>query len=721
MKPAVSPNMDGPTPDEIRQALERVLASKAFRTAESLSRILRFVVENTLEGRADRVKEYTIGAEVLERGGSFDPQTDPIVRVQAGRLRSKLLQYYEAEGGHDCVRFALPRGGYVPEITRFYALPGAEASVAAAQTVRRSVLKNRWVIGTGLGLLALTVWLVTRIPHPSQNITEAVLATIDPPPGTVPLFFALSPDGRSLAVAASDGERTNLWLRAMNSPDFRKVPSSEGETNSPPFWSPDSRSLGFFAQGELRRLHLGTGHVQKVCAAPVGTGGAWSKDGVILFSPGVQESLFRVPADGGASERVTNLDFAKGEESHRFPSFLSDGRRFVFYVRAARREISGVYLGSLDGGSARKILTTESAAVTAPQDRLLFSRDGSLFVAKLDAGAARMADEPRVIAAGLSTNLRLRWGRFSISDQGTVVFDSSPTPNPEREMFWVNRQGRPVRLAGKVVNSRHLSLSAETLKVAYDYPDPATGTAAISVLDLRRGTNTLVVSPPGRGDDPVLSRDGKQIAYRSTTARMYELLRRDLEELNGRSIQLFQSAQKLYPTDWSPNGHHLLFDKLTEGRADSWVINVTTTQAPALAYSGASLAQFSPDGGFVVYVADGSGRKEVYLTSFPPAGTRLQISAAGGSKPRWRPDGRSIFYLSPDLRLMEASIRTDGGVVRSESPTLVFQTSFDFEDERIPYASNLDGTAFLVVPYPGQNRVAMALIANSAGLSSKGR
>jgi Tol biopolymer transport system component len=258
------------------------------------------------------------------------------------------------------------------------------------------------------------------------------------------------------------------------------------------------------------------------------------------------------------------------------------------------------------------------------------------------------------------------------------------------------------------------------MRVAYDYPDPATGTAAISVLDLRRGTNTLVVTPPGRGDDPVLSRDGRRIAYRSIEPGNYELLCRDLDTVLTDSIQLFRSPQPLYPTDWSPDGAHLLFDQSSAGKSDSWVLTLANPKEPVLFQPGASLAQFSPDGRFVVYVADGHGRKEVYVTSFRPSGTRSQISASGGSKPRWSGDGRHIFYLGSDLRLMEVPLRIDAGdEIQPGPPSPLFQTSLDYHDERMPYAPNLDGTAFLVAPYPRQQPVALSVITNWPALSTQ--
>jgi hypothetical protein len=214
--------------------------------------------------------------------------------------------------------------------------------------------------------------------------------------------------------------------------------------------------------------------------------GAWSKDGVILFSPGIQDPLFRVDSAGGVPTPVTSLDFRNGEETHRFPSFLPNGRHFVFYIRAARPGVSGVYFGSFDGTPPKKILTTESAAIVAPPNHLLFSRNGSLLDADVDAAAGGIVGEPRAIISGLSTNLRLRWGRFSVSERGTLVFDSSPVALTEREMFWVDRQGRSLRLAGKIVNSRHLSLSASGMRVAYDYPDPTTGSDFGSGSSARR-------------------------------------------------------------------------------------------------------------------------------------------------------------------------------------------------------------------------------------------
>jgi len=340
-----------PSNREVKEALERVLASKGFRGAEALGRFLRFVVEQAIEGKADRLKEFTLGAEVLERGSAFDPQTDPIVRVQAGRLRAKLSEYYEKDGKDDRVRIALPRGGYAPEFT--VAAGGAPATPHRART-------GWWLAIMGIPLTTAILWM--QLTHPSvpgPATGEAVRATVDPPPGATPVHFALSPDGRSMAIVATEGDTTQLWLRAMSSSNSRKIAGTGGVTNSPPFWAPDSRSIGFFANGELKRLDVDSGLIRTICPAPLAVGGAWSRNGAIVFSPGVQAPLFRVGSEGGAPVAVTTLEAARSEESHRFPYFLADGRRFVFYVRAARSEHSGAYVGSLDGAAHRMITATD--------------------------------------------------------------------------------------------------------------------------------------------------------------------------------------------------------------------------------------------------------------------------------------------------------------------------------------------------------------------------
>jgi Tol biopolymer transport system component len=192
-----------------------------------------------------------------------------------------------------------------------------------------------------------------------------------------------------------------------------------------------------------------------------------------------------------------------------------------------------------------------------------------------------------------------------------------------------------------------------------------------------------------------------------------------LDAVSTDSIQLLRSEQPLYPTDWSPDGAHLLFDRSSDGKSDSWLLSLANGREPVLFQPGASLAQFSPDGRFVVYAAHDNGRKEIYVTSFPTSSTRSQISASGGSKPRWSADGRHIFYLAPDLRLMEVPIRIEAAEIRPGPPAPLFQTSFDYHDERMPYAANLDGTAFLMAPYPRQQPVTMSVITNWPALSSQ--
>ena len=281
-----------------------MLQSKAFRNAEALSKLLRFVVERSLEGNTEGLKEYSLGSQVLDRGPGFDPQADPIVRVQAGRLRSKLEGYYHTEGKNDPIRIDLPKGGYIPEFTP--AKPAGD-SVVRDQSSKR---------GPRLTVLALLGLVAPAAPVAAPEPKIERPAKVEPAPGvmrvalsppadfTIP-WFAISPDGRTVAMVVSGQGKTQLCLRPMDSLEPRMIPQTQG-VQLAPFWSPDSRWIGFFASGELKKLDTVTGVVQTICKAPLGRGGTWNRDAVIVFSPGIQDALFRVSSGGGAPVKSQN-------------------------------------------------------------------------------------------------------------------------------------------------------------------------------------------------------------------------------------------------------------------------------------------------------------------------------------------------------------------------------------------------------------------------------
>jgi hypothetical protein len=682
--------------DVIKQELDRVLQSKAFRSAEGLSRLLRFVVERSLEGDAESLKEYVLGSQALDRGAGFDPQADPIVRVQAGRLRSKLQDYYHAEGKNNPVRIALPKGGYSPE---FRSHQPSNDSISPSGPQRSQGPALVALLGAA-GACAIGFWLLT--PRPRLAPAPAVIRVALNPPADSSIFsFAISPDSRMLAMTVTARGRNQLCLRPMDSLDSRMIAGTEGASGSL-FWSPDSRWLGFFASGELKKLDTANGLVQTICKAPLGRGGTWNADGVILFTPGIQDPLLRVNANGGVAVAVTKLDPVRHEESHRSPWFLPDGRQFLYYVRASSPEHTGVYLGDLGGRSAKKLLSqdndqhnipVESGAIYVFPGYLLFIRQSMLVAQRFDPDAGGLAGAAIPITRAGPGGF---W-RFSAADSGILILpDSQSATAPEYTLSWVDRAGRPVRSMGKVGTMRHISYSPDGERVAYDHPAPPSSAGTVSIFDVRRKKITRLTFPPGSSDMPVISPDGKQVVFRSNPDGPSDLFIKDLATA-AESRLLLHSPESKYPTDWSRDGSRLLFTRIDAGGQQSlWVMPLAAGAKPSLLQQRASQGQFSPDGRWIAYVFEDGVRKEVFVTAFPSTGTKWQISTGGGSKPRWSPEGRKLFYLSADRRLMEVEANTRAAAFESSTPKPLFQTSFSFADDRVGYAVGPGGAEFLL-------------------------
>src|SRR5215471_12215325 len=297
--------------ERVRAQLGRILASAAFADAERASSFLRFVVERKLEGRAGEIKEFVIAVEVLGRTSSFDSKIDPIVRVEAGRLRDRLSSYYEDEGEADLVLISLPKGGYVPEFSerRPRAVPIASA------VLRLSIL-------------------------PPENASFE--------------SFAVSPDGRKVAFTGALSGRMMLWIRALDSLDARPLAGTDNADW--PFWSPDSLSIGFFVPNKLKAVEVSGGPPRDIADLVVGRGGAWSPDGVILFNPRPIGTLYQVSAAGGTPTPATSLDEGRAEIAHGFPQFLPESRQFLYLAASSRPGESSIRAGSLGSTSSKVLL-----------------------------------------------------------------------------------------------------------------------------------------------------------------------------------------------------------------------------------------------------------------------------------------------------------------------------------------------------------------------------
>ena len=340
-------------PERVRTQLERILASATFAGAERASSFLRFVVERALNGRASEIKETVIGVEVLGRAPSFDSKSDPIVRVEAGRLRNRLSAYYAAEGKADEIRIGLPKGGYVPEFSE------QQPAKPARKTRHLAMLL---LCGALIGVIVAlpTLFYLRRTPASSGTLRFSIL----PPPGATITSSVISPDGQRIAFTAFSAGKMMLWIRALDSMEPKAVAGTEG--SSYPFWSPDGRSLGFFSGAKVKRVDISGGPPQVICdLGGVAFGGAWSSGGVILMPPKIGP-LYQVPAAGGTPKPVTSLDPARGEFSHQFPQFLPDNRHFLYYAVSSRLGESSVRIGSLESTNAKFLLNADANAVYAP-------------------------------------------------------------------------------------------------------------------------------------------------------------------------------------------------------------------------------------------------------------------------------------------------------------------------------------------------------------------
>jgi hypothetical protein len=402
----------------VRGQLDRILASAAFDDAERAKSLLRFVVERTLEGHAGEIKESVIALEVLGRPPSFDSKSDPIVRVEAGRLRDRLSSYYEAEGGADTVLISLPKGRYVPEFTE-----------------RRTREASKSV-----GVLRLSIL-------PPENATFE--------------SFAVSPDGRKLVFTASLNGRMMLWVRALDSLEAK--PLAGTDYASWPFWSPDSLSIGFFAPHKLKAVEIGGGPAREIADLIMGRGGAWSPEGVIVFCPRPIGPLYQVSAAGGTPSPVTSLDETRAEVAHGFPQFLPDGRQFLYLAASFRPGESSIRAGSLDSTSSKVLLGADSGAAYAPMlpgcpPSLLFVHEGAIMAQAFDWRRLELSGERMVVVPEIRY-VRWRLVSFSVSSNGVLLYQGAQ----HRQLSWFDRQGKLLETVGPHNDCLSFTLSRLTI------------------------------------------------------------------------------------------------------------------------------------------------------------------------------------------------------------------------------------------------------------------
>jgi Tol biopolymer transport system component len=587
-----------------------------------------------------------------------------------------------------------------------------------------------WIVAAGMGMIAAAAFGVIYLRAPA--VKPAAIRSLIPAPQNASFGFfvsaigvtgapVLSPDGTRLAFPATDASgKEALWLRPLDSLAAQPLQGTEGATF--PFWAPDSRQLGFFQDGELKKIDVTGGPPVTICDASVGRGGAWSSNDVIVFSSGGAR-LMSVPASGGtptplAAPKASGFTFI-----NRWPVFLPDGRHFLYLsgdVQSPGSSKLGIRLGEIGSNEQEFLLQADSDALYASPGYLLFLRGDTLMAQRFDAASQKLKGDALPVAEPVGSPQSFRLGLFSVSQTGLLVYETG-TVQGGGQLVWLDANGKEIAKVGQP-GPVLLRLSPDGQQAAYALPRPGGGAADIWLVDLARGVETRFTFGNGSKTNfgwPVWSPDGSRITYFSEDQGQSSLSVRNASSAGSAEILLKSNVAggQYNPTDWSRDGRYILFSRgsnLTgSAKASIWVLPLFGDRKPfpyLQTQFNVQDGSFSPDGRWVAYASDESGTYEVYLSPFPAGGGKWQVSQGGGIEPEWNRDGSALYYVTPDGKMMEVSVKESGSAVELGDPRQLFQVALT------PFAPNYsvapDGKRFLVDEQPAATSPPLTLVTN---------
>jgi serine/threonine protein kinase/Tol biopolymer transport system component len=569
-----------------------------------------------------------------------------------------------------------------------------------------------WASVAALLMIAFAVYLL--FPVRSREKPEAVRFQIPVPPMLDDYGMAISPDGRVIAFVASRtvGEPRTLFVREIESLESRQLEGTEGATH--PFWSPDSRLIAFFADGRLKKVNLSGGPPQYICPALDFRGGTWSREGVIIF--GDWPVLCRVSAAGGEPASVTRIDVSAEENYHYYPCFLPDGRHYLYEARSNLPSKNGIYVGVLGSPEKTRLLAAQSMAVYAEPGFLLFQKEGTLFAQRFDAKKLKLSGEAVRILDNVFFSIS-DWAGFGVSQNGRLIYRTGN----RSQFMWFDRSGKQFGTAGPPgIYTSFFDLSPDGKQIAMRWRDPATGNQTIWLMDWERGFRTRFTDNESLESYPLWSQDGLRLAFASwgkSDAGIFE----KRTDGAGSGASLLDAPDHEYPQAWSKDGKYLAYVKRTGSEWDIYVLPLfgerkpyPIVQSPGVQWS----PDFSFDGRWLAYSSSESGTIQVYLMSFPPADQKRQLSNNGGAEPRWRRDGKELFYLSSDGKIMTVGLAAGQGGIEPGIPRILFDTGLYINEAGgRHYDVTADGERFLLLkPLTGGPPTPITVVLNWTSL-----
>ena len=576
-----------------------------------------------------------------------------------------------------------------------------QARPAIPPPTRGTVSRKAVIWGTAAALVAVGVLgqLAGLWQRPAVSAARITFPVFAPPGTQLPrgtAEIAVAPDDSGLvfvAVGAAGGRQ--LWLRRFDAADSSPLAGTEGASN--PFWSPDAGWIGFFARGKLMKVPPSGGQPQVICDASPSGRGTWNQNGTILFSA-YGRGLSRVSAGGGTAQAVTNVDASRRDFAHSFPVFLPDGRRFLYLAVRRDGDSSEVLQGSLDSTETRRVLASE-ANVGVTGRHLISLNKGVLLAQPYDPDRAAVTGASIEIADRiLSDPPRRSGGPFSVGAGGVIAYRSA---SPNSRLLWFDRAGRELDAFPVDGDFHHPRLSPDEKSILVEKTDPSSGRHTVWVLDLIRRTCSRLITDPFGAHQPVWSPDGRRIVFASNRLGGLALFMTGADGSGSAEPVLPGEKSFVYMADWSRDGRYLLYQIHRGGSDDLEVLSLDSDRKREIFLASAAAetqAQFSPDGRWIAYTSDESGSPEVYVRSFPDTGTKWQVSTHGGVQGRWRKDGKELFYLALDGKLMAVDIKASSASFEAGAPRSLFSTGItgSFVDRFNQYLVIGDGQHFII-------------------------